>query len=489
MKFLPRTTPESVGIRSSDILRFIERLSENEPFEEPHGFLLLRHGQCVAEGYFAPFTADSRHSLFSVSKSIISTAIGFAVQENLLTLEDRIADFFPEYLPQTSAPAFSRMTIRHILMMATGQQGVGVHMTLRGVERGIPEAFFRASFLDEPGQTFRYSSAATYMLSLLIARLTGQDVVEYLTPRLFQPLGIEPPFARRCPDGIILGYTGMRMTLRELALFGQFYLQRGMWEGRQLLDAAWFDLATQKQIDTGESATGGEWSQGYCFQFWRGTHNTFRFCGAHGQMCIVSPDRDLVCVLQSGYDNRVLQYVVDAFYSTIWDGMDAAQSGVLPEDPDMRKRLEKTLAGLMLPTVSSNFSPLTSLLNGAVYTSDNGDIASVSIRFSSGVCLLTVTYRDGAPATLASGMGRPMEAVSTLADHYSIEPADKDPTQSYAYWEATRELRIVARVVPTPTVITAALSFRGDDTLEMHLRSYRGECDDGYIFTGKRRAF
>ena len=487
MTFLPAATPESAGIRSADILRFLERLAENEPYQEPHAFLLLRHGRCVAEGYFAPFGADTRHSLFSVSKSVVSAAVGFAVSEGLLSTDDLIADFFPESLPPCPAPEFSRLKIHHLLSMATGQDGIGVHMTLRDIDGGVPEAFFRTPFLDEPGTTFRYSNVATYMLSQLVTRLTGSDPIEYLTPRLFVPLGIEPPSSLRAPDGALPGYTGMRMTAREMAIYGQFYLQRGVWNGQRLLDESWFARATAKQIDT-ESSIGAEWSQGYCYQFWRGTHNTYRFCGAHGQMCIISPDRELICVLQSGYDSHVLQYVADAFFSTIWDGMCDAP---LPEDPDAQERLARTLDGLMLPTVSSNFSPLTSLLNGAVYDApdgDGGDILSAGIRFSGGVCLLTLTCRGGAVVTLASGMGRPMEAVSTLADRWSIEPALKDLTQSYAWWDATRRLNIVARVVPTPTVLVLTLSFSGDDRLVLSLKSYRGQCDGGITFTGLRRA-
>lgn len=477
MSFLPSASPESMGVRSGDIARFVERLSQNEPFQDPHALILVRHGHVLAEGYFAPFDQSSRHSLFSVSKSFVSTAVGFAVQEGLIALDERIADAFPEYLPEMPAPEFRVLTVRHLLMMATGQEGVGVHMTLSGVDCGIPEAFFRAPFLDAPGTTFRYSSAVTYMLSRLILKRAGVDVVAYLTPRLFDPLGIERPYTRRCPEGVPLGYTGMRLSARDIALYGEFYLKRGMWNGKQLLDPAWIDLATQKHVDT-HSSTGDEWSQGYCFQFWRGSHNTYRFCGANGQMCICMPDLDALCVVQSGYDYRVLQYVVDSFYETIYSGM---RDEPYPEDEPARKRLNTLLDGLMLPVLSGNFSPLCGFVNGVSYTSDAG---ALTLQFTGGAGVLTYTI-VGKPYTLAFGLLRPMRAPSTLCERYALEPQPDDPADAFGYWETLRTLCITARIIPTPTVLTLSLTFTGEQ-VRMELRTYRGTCDAGTFFTGIR---
>lgn len=481
MQFLPKATPESQGIRSGDILKFIERLSQNEPYQDPHAFLLVRHGKLLAEGYFAPFGPDEHHSLFSVSKSVISTAIGFCVQEGRLSLDDLIRDYFPEYLPENPAPEFEQLRLRHVLSMTVGQDGVGVHMTLRGVSSGIPEAFFRTPFLDAPGTTFRYSSAATHMLGKLVERVTGQNAIEYLTPRLFDPLGIEPPFSRKSPEGSLLGFTGMRMTAREMVKYGQFYLNRGSWNGKQLLNPEWIAEASKKQIDC-KSVTGSEWSQGYCWQFWRGTHNTFRFCGAHGQMCIMSPDRDLICFVNSGYDNSVLQYVIDSFYSTIWDGM---QDEPYAEAPAENAKLQNVLANLSLPHVYSTPSPLATLLNGVTYHADDGEIADVRFTFTDDVCTMEMTGRDGVSRRLRAGMKAPVSEISDLADLYSVEPADMDNTEAFAYWLPLRKLNIVARVVPTPTDLVFEAEFESTDTLKLHMQGYRAGTA-AVDFCGKR---
>jgi|GEM_PF-788578 len=474
-------TPESQGVSSRSILRFLEKLSQNQPYEEPHALLILRHGKLLAEGYFAPFNKDSRHTLFSVSKSIISTAVGFCAQEGLLNVEDLIADYFPEYLPETPAPEFKLLKIRHVLSMTVGQEGVGVHMALRGVAKGIPEAFFRTPFLDNPGTTFRYASAATHMLAKLVHKVTGEDAISYLTPRLFDPLGIVPPTSLKSPEGELLGFTGMRLTAREMATYGQFYLNKGSWNGKQLLNPEWITEASKKHIDT-DSSTGGEWSQGYCWQFWRGSHNTFRFCGAHGQMCIISPDKDFICFVNSGYNNTVLQYVIDSFYSTIWEDL---RDEPYAEDPEAQEKLNTLLAGLSLPVVRSSASPLESLLGEKTYTFTEGPFRSLCIRFAARICYLDAVDADGNVRTMRVGLETPVEEVSSLADLFSLEPADRDLTQSFGWWNPMRELHMVARVLPTPTTFTMDMEFCPDGTLKLSYKGYRSSREAEWTAIGK----
>lgn len=472
--------PESQGVRSSDIIEFIRRLCMNKPGQEPHGLILMRHGKMIAEGYFKPFGQEYRHTLFSVTKSLVSTAIGFAVQEQLVSVDDKISDYFPESLPDLLDPGFEKLKVRHVLMMSTGLDDSHVPMGIEGMAAGydVPAAFFRTKFLDEPGQTFRYQGIATHMLVLLLKKVSGCGLIDYLMPRLFEPLGIPRPDALCVPDGAELGYSGCRLSLRELALYAQFYLQEGMWEGRQLLNAEWIRMASAKHVGTDTVVHGPDWQSGYCFQFWRGTHNTYRFCGAYGQMNIVMPDLDMVCLFQSGYTTDVLQYVVDSFYDTVAAGV---QDAAYDPDPAAELVLRKTCENLTLTHVFGDISPLAAHLNG-YDCQGTGDFTRCTLQFAAGNCVLTLYDLHGRVYTVAAGLARPVLAPSTLADRWAAEPSAYNQAEATACFVNLNTLRISIRVVPTPTLITLDLGWTTDG-LKLEMTSLRGRCDGGLSFT------
>ena len=236
---LPVSTPEAQGIPSSAILGFVNAI-EKDP-GNIHSFMLLRHGNVVSQGWWDPYEPDRQHMLYSLSKSFTSTAVGFAVAEGLLTVDDRVVDYFPDDLPADISDNLAAMRVRDLLTMTTGHaEDTLIHV--RDQEDGNwARAFLSLPIEYEPGTHFLYNSGATYMLSAIVQTLIGPDTVDYLTPRLFEPLGIQDPVWETCPRGINTGGWGLSITTEDIARFGQFCLQLGAWQGQQLLSAEWID--------------------------------------------------------------------------------------------------------------------------------------------------------------------------------------------------------------------------------------------------------
>ncbi|MEQ1863012.1 MAG: serine hydrolase, partial [Chthoniobacteraceae bacterium] len=241
---LPRSTPEAEGVASAGIHAFLDAMAAAK--HELHSFMLVRHGRVVGEGWWAPYAPGLRHSMYSMSKSFTSTAVGFAVAEHKLRVEDRVISFFPDDLPKNAAERLAGMRVSDLLTMSAGtaKEPTGA---VTGQENWV-RAFLGQSLAQTPGTTFLYNSAATYMCSAIVQKVTGERIVDYLRPRFFEPLGIEGATWEMCPRGINTGGWGLSVPTEALAKFGQFYLQKGSWNGRQLLPAQWIELATSFKI-------------------------------------------------------------------------------------------------------------------------------------------------------------------------------------------------------------------------------------------------
>lgn len=327
---LPRATPESQGVSSKAIADFIQ--AADEKVSSMHSLMILRHGKVIAEAWWAPETADKPHVLWSLSKSFTSTAVGLAVQEGKLSIEDRVVSFFPEDLPAESVENLRNMRVKDLLTMSTGHAD---EPNVRQSQDWIKN-FLAHPVPHAPGSFFRYNTPATFMQSAIVQKVTGQTVVEYLQTRLFDPLGIDPPRWDKNPQGISLGGYGLFLRTEEIAKFGQLYLQKGIWQGKQLIPADWVDLATSKQVSNWNNPS-SDWNQGYGFQFWRCRHNAFRGDGKDGQFCIVMPDQDAVVVMTANTANMQAQL------SLVWDHLlGGFQAEVLAED----SKSQEVLSGL-----------------------------------------------------------------------------------------------------------------------------------------------
>jgi CubicO group peptidase (beta-lactamase class C family) len=413
---LRRTSPEAEGIPSSAILDFVRAIEEHaHPLDAVQGFMLLRHGNVVAEGWWTPYGPQFPHSLYSLSKSFASTGIGLAVAEGLLTVDDPVLQFFPDEAPAEPGKNLKAMRVRHLLSMNTGHKEdttgrvfLGRHRrTLLGVETrprantsgqavggevdNWPRLFLSLPVEVEPGTWFVYNTAATYMLSAIITQLTGRSLLDYLRPRLFDPLGIDNPTWETGPRGINLGGTGLHIRTEDIARFSQMYLQKGVWGGQRILSEEWIAEATKATSDNSNTQSNPDWSVGYGYQFWRCRHDCYRGDGAFGQYCIVMPDQDAVLAINSGV--RDMQAVLDKVWAHL---LPAMQPEALPADPPAYGALCDKLGDLSLPLPEGQrSSPMAEQWSGKPVRLERNELQleSVTIEFSDEGSTLVV--RDG----------------------------------------------------------------------------------------------
>jgi len=341
--------PEAQGLSSHAILNWVNTVERDA--DALHSFVLVRHGIIVAEGWWAPYEKDRPHMLYSLSKSFTSTAVGMAVDEGRLSIDDKVISFFPDKVPAQPSANLARMRVRDLLCMGSGN-----HDDTMPPMRSEPEGDWIKIFLaqpvqHEPGTFFRYNTGATYMLSAIVQKATGQNLLDYLTPRLFEPLAIQNATWETSFQGVKTGGYGLKIKTRDIAALGQLYLQKGSWNGKRLLSEKWVGLATSKQISNGDKPD-SDWSQGYGFQFWRCRHNAFRGDGAFGQYCLVMPDQDAVLAITSGLGN--MQGVLDTVWACLLPEMRAEP---LSADAESRKQLTDKLGSLALRTVQGERTP------------------------------------------------------------------------------------------------------------------------------------
>jgi CubicO group peptidase (beta-lactamase class C family) len=370
---LSRSTPEAEGVSSEGILRLL-RAWEDSP-HELHGFVLARHNKVIADGWWAPYREGLPHSMYSMSKSFTSTAVGFAVSENLLQLTDPVVRFFPNQLPPSVSPELASMTLEHLLTMSVGHDRDTTWEMIQSAD--WIRRFLAFDVATPPGSKFLYNSGATYMLSAVLQTVTGQRVSQYLTPRLFEPLGIQGAYWDTCPAGIDTGGWGLHLRTADMARFGQLYLQQGKWEGFQLLPAAWVKQATGYRIPNGDPADASDWAQGYGYQFWRSRHQSYRGDGAFGQYTLVLPEQDAVLAIHSetpdmqGLLNLVWEHLLPAF-----------QPKALPSDHQALLTLRHTLRNMAIaPLTGGDSSGKVDLRQGKTYLVDPNENQVDEVRF------------------------------------------------------------------------------------------------------------
>jgi CubicO group peptidase (beta-lactamase class C family) len=371
---LPRCAPESQGVSSGAVLALIDALEAGG--HELHSFMLLRHGLVVAEAWWDPYRADTPHMLFSLSKSFASTGAGLAIAEGRLSLDDTVLSFFPDEAPADPDENWRAMRVRHLLSMATGhdKDTSGEARRLGGADwvRG----FFQCPVEHAPGTHFAYNNGATYMVSAILQKVTGGRLLDYLTPRLLQPLGITGATWETCPRGIDCGAWGLSIKTEDIARFGQLYLQKGVWNGTRLLTEDWVREATSRQVSNGDNPD-SDWNQGYGFQFWRCRHGAYRGDGAFGQNCLVLPEQDAVVAITSGLPD--MQTVLNL----IWEHLlPAFSKEAIPADAMAEEALRNRLASQRVPTPGgASSSPQAAAASGRTYKLEPNEQGYESIRF------------------------------------------------------------------------------------------------------------
>jgi len=451
---LPRSTPERQGISSKAILDFVE--TADQQIDTMNSFILVRHGNVVAEAWWAPYDASTPHILYSLSKSFTSTAVGLAISEGKMSLDDQVLKYFPEDAPAEPSANLKAMRVRDLLRMATGNQ---TEAQIRADGAPWTKTFLAHPVPFKPGTHFLYNSPATYMLSAIVQKVTGMTVLDYLKPRLFDPLGIENPTWVSSPQGISAGAYGLSVRTEDIAHFGLLYLQKGKWEGKQLIPAAWVEEATARQTANGSAPT-SDWDQGYGYQFWRSRHNTYRGDGAFGQYCMVIPELDAVVAITSGV--RDMQSVMNLVWNKL---LPAMKEGHLPEDAAGRKSLETKLSSLRVKMPAGQMSSsLSSKLTGRWFEFPQNDrgIQAVSFDFSNGATLVVRTSSGelrtpigmGNWQRLSNGFGNGLESFLSVPEHPLMAASGA--------WSSDDALEVKVVLYQTPFYSSLKFKFDGD---------------------------
>lgn len=452
-KPLPRSSPEKQGVPSAAIRSFVE--TADRQVNEMHSFMLVRHGFVVAEGWWTPYSAETRHTLFSLSKSFTSTAVGLAAAEGKLSIDDDVLKFFPEDAPAEPSANLKSMRVRDLLCMSAGHQ-VEVKLAETN-ELAWTKSFLAHPVPHRPGGHFLYNTPATYMQSAIVQKVTGQTVLDYLRPRLFEPLGIENPLWSMSPQGISLGGYGLNLRTEDIAKFGQLYLQKGMWHGKQLVPAAWIEAATARQTSNGSNPK-SDWDQGYGFQFWRSRHGSYRGDGAFGQYCIVMPEQDAVISITGGM--RDMQGVLNL----IWDKLlPAMGKSSLPANKTEESNLQKTFAGLsMRHPQGAASSAVATRFSGKefVFAANGQKLESIKIDADSAGRVKSVSMRmGGVEQQVECGHGQ------WPRGRMAYGAFTNQPVAVSGAWTADDTYALKLCFYETPTFITATLKFDGDELL------------------------
>lgn len=450
---LPRSSPEAQGISSSAIRAFVE--AADQQVNTMNSFMLVRHGHVVAEGWWSPYSAETPHVMYSLSKSFTSTAVGLVVAEGKLSVDDEVLKFFPEDAPSVPTNNLKAMRVRDLLTMSTGHQ----------TEPRLSETnqtpwtkiFLSHPVPHKPGAHFLYNTPATYMQSAIVQKLTGQTVLDYLRPRLFEPLGIENPTWGTSPQGISLGGYGLNIRTEDIAKFGQLYLQKGQWHGKQLVPASWIEGATARQTSNGSNPK-SDWEQGYGFQFWRCRHGAYRGDGAFGQFCIVMPEQDAVIAITSG--TRDMQAVMNL----VWDRLfPALQSSALPANPEEQSQLKQALSRLVVRWPEGSAAP--SSIAGFVgkdfdFPTNNQKLETIKLEAgSNGSIAILVLRVNGVEHRVACGHA------AWKKGRLAYGSFTAQPVAASGAW--TPDGAYVARLCfyESPTYITVSLRSSGDELL------------------------
>lgn len=301
-----------------------------------HSIMVMQHGKVLAERWLNGWTPDSLHVMYSVSKTFTATAVGLAIEEGKISLTDKVISFFPDKLPAEVSDNLAAMTVWDLLTMTAGHDVDHTYEAMRKSNED-PEFDWVKDFLaypveHKPGEFYCYNSIATLMLSAIVQKVEGENVMSYLQPRLFEPLHISGIEWSETADGINHGGWGLYLKTEDMAKMGQLFLQGGQWNGKQIVPAAWIAEASKKQVECVPAGVreeqlvernltkeNSDWLQGYCYQMWRTRYNGYRADGAMGQFILNFPDKDVViaCTSNSRNTQKELNLIFDNILSAL----------------------------------------------------------------------------------------------------------------------------------------------------------------------------
>ncbi|MDR3141023.1 MAG: beta-lactamase family protein [Tannerellaceae bacterium] len=487
-----RGVPENEGVHSHGIIDFLEEVDNHGL--ELHSFMFLRHNRVIAEGWWHPYKPSAPHIMHSVSKTFTATAIGFAVKEKLLSVDDRVISFFPDELPPAVSPHLEKLSIKHLLTMTAGHEAAPeFHMS----DSNWVRSFLATPVANEPGTVFQYSSYASYMLSAILQKASGLTAMEYLAPRLFEPLGVDGVKWEEGAQGVSAGGWGMHIRTADMAKLGQFYLQKGKWNKKRLLPEEWIKEATAVRIyqvdnPTFEQEMYDDWAQGYAYQLWRSTHNAYRADGANGQFIIVMPDQDAVIAITARVSDtrKVLSLLWEHLFPSIMDRP-------LRENPRANDMLVSKLASLRIPDPVRTWEELfifKEIRRSFAMEPNERQITDVTFVFNEeGGCLFSFTDDKGT-ASFVFGQDRWMYGETERLSPYFLNPrrnpagAPPFAVAGYSGWPANSQLELRLLYLDDTTSETYSCSFgRLEADVEISISNSERPREAPLVLKGKRQ--
>lgn len=473
--------PEQVGVSSLWVQRFLDRLEKRGMMM--HSVMLLRHGQAFAEGYYAPFRQQDKHRMYSVSKSFVATAIGMLQDEGRLQLSDRVVTYFPDKVPDDVHPYIAEATIRDLLRMATPHD----HTSYVGDSTDWARTFFTTKPDHPPGTVFNYDTAGSYILTVIVERVSGMPLLDYMRERGLGAMGFSPDaWCVKAPEGNSWGGSGVICTTRDVALLGLVYRNGGMLDGKRLLSESYAREATRRQID---NATHGSrdylHGHGYGYQIWITHDDSYAFCGMGGQLMICVPRLDLIFVCTADVQGAPSEYmpIAAALWEEIINRIDGEK---LPGNPKAHAALEQRLAGLQLALPGGDsYSPFErGYWNRTYRFSDNRmgvSQARVTRDGDQGELLLV---KDGREKRIAFGFGRYVEGTfpedGYWGDTIAVPAGRPYRCLAAAGWREPRKLAIRVNIADDYFGnLTITLSFK-DRQAALHMVKTAEWFLDGY---------
>lgn len=482
---LPRSTPEALNISGQGIQAFLDGVA-SESKHEMHSLMILRNGQVAAEGWWKPYGPEFKHTMYSVSKSFTATAIGFAVAEGRLKVTDKVISFFPESLPLNVSPNLAELEIRHLLSMTVGHEKSFNQEVF--TEKDWVRAFLSMPIADRPGTKFLYNTSASYMLSAIIQKITGQNLLEYLQPRLLDPLEISGLDWESDLEGIHVGGWGLRLKTEDMAKFGQLFLQKGQWNGKQILPESWISEASTMKImqepdASPEKMDSNDWVQGYGYQMWRSRHNSYRADGAFGQYILVLPEVDGVIVVTS--ETSDMQGLLDL----IWKYLLPAYGETGKTDLNLSQKLNDLA---LAPLNSEGNRKMEKVISGKVYEieTENQIVDSFSVEFSKGICRFVLSstgnnysFSLGSGEWILAETDRKGPNLFYFAQNQLEGLAPFKVAGSFA-WKDAKTLQIKLKYYESPHTETILITFEGDEAEIVFKNSFENR-KEWPVFRGK----
>jgi CubicO group peptidase (beta-lactamase class C family) len=430
------------------VMTLLDRLDERSV--ECHSIMVLRHGHVVAEGWWAPYSPERPHLLYSLTKSFISIAVGFAVSDGLLRLDDRVVDVLGDHVPPDVSLRAKQLNVHHLLTMTTGHRGDILEDAWALEPADLVKGFLRVPPQDPPGTRHAYNNPTSFVLARMVERVTGRTVPDLLEERLFEPMGVEHPEWDRVASGATFGFNGLYLTTEAVAAFGELLMRHGRWRDRQLIEPKWLELATRRHVETPQTDDGwrtADWLEGYGYHFWMSTHG-YRADGAMGQFCLVVPEHDLIVAMTAAATD--MRVPLDEVWQCLLPGMEKA--GSAQDDQMLADRMRQ----LSLPLETGDSGPAqsaTAVVDASTGQSPLPHGTSVvvdplsdgwRVRLDTGDTVVDVnvgqgTWRESEP------LGRPIVAAGAwhgatfVADLYVINSPSRvrlivDPRRAVATW-------------------------------------------------------